>query len=221
MRKCRILFEKTGKAIYISHLDLMHTIERIFLRAEVKIAHTQGFNPHPKMVFAMPMSLGTESICELLDIELEDDAESLETIPGRLNAKSPDGIIFKKAYESGRKFKDIAYLYAEGELIYDGGLPNGIIEKLDDFFNQDEIVIKKKTKKGIADTDIKPGIKEIVFKRASDNTVLAYVTVTSQNPTTNPGLIVSALNEKRPDLAPNFSQFKRVEMLDVNLNVFI
>ncbi len=70
MRRTRLLFSKTGRARYISHLDLMRTFQRVFLRAGIRLRHTEGFNPHPYMVFALPLPVGCESDCELLDFDL-------------------------------------------------------------------------------------------------------------------------------------------------------
>ena len=220
MRKCRIVFEKTGKAKYISHLDLMRTMQRIFVRADISIKHTEGFNPHPYMVFALPLSVGAESVCELLDIELEDDGEDFEKIPSRLNKTAPDGIVFTEAYVPDTKFKNIAFLSVTGIFEYDNGADDSTINDLNTFFGQDEIVIKKKTKRGYGDTDIKPGIKDISFELVSSDIVKVSACVTAQNPTTNPELIVSALREKRAELAPDFAEFKRLSMLDGDMKVF-
>ena len=67
----RALFQKTGRAIYISHLDLMRVFQRAFKRAGLPLTHTQGFNPRPSVSIALPLSVGVESHCELLDFELE------------------------------------------------------------------------------------------------------------------------------------------------------
>jgi len=69
----RALFEKTGNAIYISHLDLMRIFQRAFKRAGLPLTHTKGFNPRPSVSIALPLSLGVESVCELLDFDLEGD----------------------------------------------------------------------------------------------------------------------------------------------------
>ena len=91
-KDCRILFYKTGIAKYISHLDLMRTMQRCFIRAGVSIKHTEGFNPHPYMAFALPLSVGCESVCELMDFRLhDDDAVKLDELPGRLNPAMPEG----------------------------------------------------------------------------------------------------------------------------------
>ena len=77
--KIRLKFYKRGKLKFISHLDLVRTLKGALLRAEIPIYYTEGFNPHPKMVFALPLPLGEESVCEYLDIKLVEpmDAEAL------------------------------------------------------------------------------------------------------------------------------------------------
>ena len=81
----RALFEKTGTAVYISHLDLMRLFQRAFKRAGLSLTHSHGFNPRPSVSIAMPMSLGMESQCELLDFDLEKRPESLDLICQKLN----------------------------------------------------------------------------------------------------------------------------------------
>ena len=66
----RLLFEKTGNAVWISHLDLMRLFQRAFKRAGLPLTHTQGYNPRPSVSIALPLSVGVESGCELLDFEL-------------------------------------------------------------------------------------------------------------------------------------------------------
>ena len=67
----RLLFEKVDNAIWMSHLDLMRVFQRAFQRAGLPLKHTQGFNPRPSVSIALPMSVGVESVCELLDFDLE------------------------------------------------------------------------------------------------------------------------------------------------------
>ena len=60
MDKMRLRFEKTGRAIYISHLDMMRTMQRVFARAGLELKYSEGFNPHPQISIALPLSVGTE-----------------------------------------------------------------------------------------------------------------------------------------------------------------
>ena len=69
----RLAFEKTGRAIYISHLDLMRTMQRAFLRAGLPLAYSQGFNPHARMRVLLPLSVGMASFCERMDVLLREE----------------------------------------------------------------------------------------------------------------------------------------------------
>ena len=80
MSKLRLLFEKQGTACYISHLDLMRTFQRLFLRGGMFVKHSQGFHPHPIMSILLPLPVGQSSCCELLDFEVESEVD-LETLP--------------------------------------------------------------------------------------------------------------------------------------------
>ena len=80
----RLKFCKVGTLQYISHLDLQRTFNRILVRACIPVWYTQGFNPHIKLVFSTPLSVGSESVCEYLDIKLSRDM-TLDEIKERLN----------------------------------------------------------------------------------------------------------------------------------------
>ena len=97
----RLLFEKTGDSIYISHLDLMRVFQRAFRRAGLLLRHSQGFTPRAIVSIALPLSVGVESVCELLDFELEQGSATAEA----LNAVPPAGIRVREVYEGGRKIK--------------------------------------------------------------------------------------------------------------------
>ena len=133
MDKLRLRFEKTGRAVYISHLDLMATMQRAFARAGLELKYSEGFNPHPLISILLPLSVGTASRCELMDFRLREDAE-LSALPTRLTAVLPEGIRVLEAYESERKSALLKWLEIEGTLEYDHGAPE--IEKLESFFAQ-------------------------------------------------------------------------------------
>ena len=217
MSKYRIKFTKHGTATYISHLDLMRTMHRVFIRADLKVKHSEGFNPHPKMVFAMPLSVGTESECELLDFELDIDVEP-EKIPGMLNATMPEGITVTDCYIPETKFKEISWLTVTGRFEYDDASAFEKSEALTDFYVADSIVIRKKTKRGEADVDIKPLIREICFSASDKNTVTVFATVAAGEKVLNPELIAGALEQLAPNLKPDFTKFRRMQMCKENEN---
>ena len=96
----RILFEKTGNAIFISHLDLMRLFQRAFKRGGLNLKHTQGFSPRALVSIALPLSVGVESVCEILAYELVGQELPFDEIRDRLNATMPAGVKVLAAYES-------------------------------------------------------------------------------------------------------------------------
>ena len=85
----RIRFEKTGRAIWMSHLDLMRLMQRAFRRAGVVLHHSQGFTPHAYVSMLLPLSVGMESVCELMEYELDGE---LAVTSEALNAVLPEGV---------------------------------------------------------------------------------------------------------------------------------
>ena len=93
----RIRFKKVGSLQYVSHLDLVRTMHTIIVRAGLPLWYTEGFNPKPKMIFAAPLSIGTESVCEFMDVKLIDDMPA-EEVMRRLNENMTDEMQVLEAY---------------------------------------------------------------------------------------------------------------------------
>lgn len=157
MDRLRLRFTKTGPAVYISHLDLMRTMQRAFLRGDIPLKYSEGFNPHAIISIALPLSVGAASDCELMDFKLR-EFMSLQEITYRLNRALPEGIEALECYEWERKCKEIRWLDIAGEWEYDKGNAAELLPDVADFFAQDSIVIEKKTKSGMGQTDIVPAI---------------------------------------------------------------
>ena len=99
----RIVFEKKGRAVWISHLDLMRLFQRVFKRAGLPLTHTQGFNPRPSVSIALPLSVGVESSCELLDFELDGEDIPCDEIRQRLNETLVEGVKVLAVCKKGTK----------------------------------------------------------------------------------------------------------------------
>jgi len=218
MDNLRLKFSKTGRAVYISHLDLMRTMQRAFLRSGLQLKYSEGFNPHAQISFALPLSVGASSYCELMDFKLN-DFMSFSEIPFRLNKALPEGITVIDVYEGENKFKNIKWLDIDGVFEYDSRDVTEILPELMSFYSQDSIVIKKKTKSGIGDSDIAPAIRSITFD-SSGNYIKLKAIVSAQEPTLNPELLTSALEQLAPQLAPDFSAYTRTQIYDSEMNVF-
>ncbi len=214
----RLLMRKTGNAKYLSHLDLMRTMQRAFVRAGLEIKHTQGFNPHPYMSFALPLSVGIESLCELMDFEL-DDATELERIPCTLNQKLPAGLHIVSAYRSENKFKNIKWLDIFCELYYDDEVPENAVTRLQNIFSK-SVVVEKRTKRGTAQIDIFPLIGSLRINRTAEKVVAIDARISAQDPSLNPGLLITAINKYEQSLTPDFTKMERREIYDADLKVF-
>lgn len=212
----RLLFEKTGKAVWISHLDLMRVFQRAFRRGGILIKHSQGYSPRAHVSIALPLSVGTESVCELLDFDLAQGVSvPLEEIPARLNATMPEGVRVLSAWETGRKLRELTALEALVTLEYDTGVPAGGREAVDLFFHgQNPILVPKKSKNGITELDIRPMLLELETSQPDGNTLLLRCRVCAQNPSLNPMLLPEALRLHLPELAPDFAHCRRLEVLD-------
>ncbi len=216
MDKLRLRFEKTGRAIYISHLDLMATMQRGFARAGLPLKYSEGFNPHPLISILLPLSVGTASICELMDFRLREDTD-LTSLPERLTKVLPEGIRILEAYPSERKSAQLKWLAVIGRLEYDREVPEP--ETLYNFFMQEAIIIEKRTKRGIGEADIRPAIRSIAFSKENDALCVEAV-ISAQEPTLNPDLLVSALLQLSPGLEPDFAEFTRVETYDSEMRLY-
>lgn len=218
MDKLRLRFKKTGRAVYISHLDLMHTMQRAFSRAGYELKYSEGFNPHPQISIALPLSVGAASLCEIMDFRLKEEAE-LSQMAARLSAAMPEGIEVTEVYEQSRKVAEIKWLEIEGVFEYDERDTAEMKAALDDFYAADSIVITKKTKRGMGESDIRPAIKSIAFE-AADKAVTVKALISAQEPTLNPELLAEALRQLRADIAPDFAKFTRIETYDAAMQLY-
>ena len=217
----RLLFSKTGRAKYISHLDLMRTFQRAFARAGIQIKHTEGFNPHPFVSIALPLSVGYSSQCEILEFELMGGA-SREEVPQKLTDAMPEGIVIHQCYPEQRKLKELTYLNYIMNFEYSEGRPLESETAMQELLHRDSLVVQKKSnksKKGYTEVDLIPLIRGWNLECQSDTLTLDIV-VRAQNPGLNPELLRAAFCECYPQMCPDFVTFHRREVLDENGRVF-
>ena len=218
MSKLRLRFAKKGRAVYISHLDLMRTMQRAFLRAGYPLRYSEGFNPHAQISILLPLSVGCSSSCELMDFQLTANVDFAE-MPARLSAAMPEGIEALEVYETERKVKELKWLSVKGRFEYDNGGYEEMAAALNKFYSAESIVIEKKTKRGMGEADIAPAIREINFAAGEDCVEMKAI-ISAQEPTLNPEHLVSALRQKAEAIAPDFAEFERLEIFDEKMEIF-
>lgn len=185
MLRLRGTFEKTGRAKYISHLDLNRCMLRIFRRSKLPVWYTEGFHPHPYYSFALALSLGFESGCEIIDFNITDDNISLEEVRDRLNDVMPEGMRIVSVAVQNMKITAIKKAEYSFSLASDNA--GELYSAVEGLLAQPEILIEKKTKKGVKTVDIKPEL-ELVSMELADGSVditmrLPAGTQTNYNPT--------------------------------------
>ncbi len=189
----RMSFEKTGMAKFISHLDTVRCITRAMKRACVPIWYTEGFNPHAFLTFAMPLSLGFESLCETVDFRLMEEID-LSELAKRINDALPVDITVKEIYVYETSPNDIRW--AEYKIIFNN--PDSLLlEKAESVLSADEIMVMKKAKQGRKKIDkevnIKEHIKSFDLNKEDGKLVLETVLSSGTSININPMLLIGAL----------------------------
>jgi len=216
----RALFEKIGNAAYISHLDLMRLFQRSFKRAGLPLTHTKGYNPRPSVSIALPLSLGVESVCELLDFDLEGDLLPCEEIKVRLNAMLTEGVRVLEVYDNGSKLKNLAFLSCDVTMEYDAGVPENAVSVIRNLFTRPEIIVEKKSKNGVTEQNIAPMIRELTAEVTNGYEICLKALICCQNPSLNPAQLTAAISKYLPDLTPDFVRICRREIYNNNNEIF-
>ena len=216
----RLLFTKTDEAVWMSHLDLMRLFQRAFKRAGLPLTHTQGYNPRPSVSIALPLSVGVESVCELLDFDLTGESIPCNEITQRLNKALVPGVQVLMAYETGGKIKDLALLDAVLTLEYDTVVDAAAVDQIQDLFTRPQLTVEKKGKNGMVQQDLIPLIRSIQVDQEDDHVITIQARICCQNPSLNPMQIPAAISLYLPEQKPDHVLCRRMEIFDSNHNIF-
>ena len=185
---CRMIFSKTGRARFISHLDLMRTFSRIFKRAKIPVWYTQGFNPRLYIMFPLALPLGTESRVEVMDISLTEPLDK-EEIMQRVNAVMPEGMRIEKITEPIMDHKEIAA--SEYEIRFKLSGERDTYDLFEKYISQEEIIVKKRTKKkGEVEIDIKPDVKILSLEREGDMVYVKLILPSGNDKNINTSVLI-------------------------------
>ena len=213
MQEIRLRFSKTETAKYISHLDINRAFQRAFSRAKINLWYTEGFNPHPYMSFSLPLSLGVESLCENVDIRINEEIP-FEDIKNKMNDALPPGIriidVYSEFMDASRiAFSDYVYKFefADNE---------AALEKLKSVLEQDEILALKKGKKGkkriLKETDIKQFIDKYTISLRDNQIVLNIRLLAGIDKNLNPSLLFDTLI-RLIDMDFEYKSISRIRLL--------
>ncbi len=215
-QRVRLLFRKEGTAIYLSHLDLMRTMVRIFLRAGLNLRYGEGFNPRPYISLVRPLSLGYESREELCDIILT-APQDLAALPEKLNAVSPAGIVTYDVRTTFVPGSDIAWSVwtAEMDLAERGA---ALPEQLLALWRDPNLSVTKITKSGKPTSVLLAHqVRDICIEPQGDSALrVTFAARDEASGSLNPAFLFSAAEENIPDLRPEGIRYRREGYLNAN-----
>ena len=192
----RIMFRKVGDLQYISHLDLQRTIARVLVRAQIPMWYTQGFNPHAKVIFGIPLSVGTESECEFIDLRIDRDISPAE-VKERLNRELTNEMQILEAYEPRSTFMDVCSAKYEFCLRF-AGADAETAHKLQTLYTTSPLNMTKKTKSGDKEIDIVGMIRrvKVVYNEAHPNEIrISAILAAGNSQHLNPECLIKAAKD--------------------------
>ena len=207
----RFRFKKQGSLQYISHLDLVRTMHKVIVRAKLPLWYTEGFNPKPKMIFAAPLSIGTESVCEFMDIRMNEYIDPAEAM-ARINANMTSEMQITEAYYPESKFTDLKWM-SYRITVSTLGLDDELVDRCNSFLSAPSIEVQKKNSDKT--TDIRPLIRSASAVKDSDLMVINAVLSADPSSFLNPEYVIKALRDgcgilSSPDLTKESYEIMRL-----------
>lgn len=194
MKSVRIWFNKNGATRYISHLDLNRVMTRAIQHSKLPVWHTEGFNPHPFITFALPLSLGFRGVKEAMDIKLLKEVEK-EDIIKKLNNCLPSGIDVYDVTDPVMKAGKIAFGKFDIKAASDSISLEELFKMFRNMFTFDKIEVEKAGKKGTKIIDLKPYIGSYTLEKLDDCVSLEIILPAGSVNNINPMLLITALEK--------------------------
>ncbi len=165
MMTVRFAYSVGGVVKFLSHLDILKLFNRALMRADLPVAYSEGFNPHPRISFGPPRGVGIEGRCEYGDITLK-EVMSLEEFCCRLNDALPKGVRILEARElelPAKALMAVINLTAyEAEFPQDAALLAELAGNIERFCRTERVeIVRHHPKKGDKTVDLKAGIRSV------------------------------------------------------------
>ena len=208
----RFKFRKIGNLQFISHLDLQKAMAKVLVRAKAPLWYSKGFNPHAKLIFALPLSVGAQSECEYLDVRVERAIPPLELME-HINNELTDELRFVDAYYPETALEDI--YWAEYDFsIKTTGADENLAREVEKLLTAEQVIILKKAKDKykkifFMEIDIAPYVRDVSV--AFDGEIIKInaklsASINQTHPHINPENIVTMLKDKLGILSGDVTQ---------------
>jgi radical SAM-linked protein len=215
----RIRFKKHGRARFISHLDLNRCMARAIRRAGIPVWHTEGFNPHPYITFALPLSIFYEGMCEVMDTRLDGEM-ALDEVKKRLSEQMPEGIEIYDVCEPVMKVTELAFARYVLSLEFENSNADQLNVMFAGLLAQPELMIEKNTKHGTREIDVKPYLSnENAHFEIEDGIISLETVLPAGQDNLNPSCFSAALL-KYAEVRPDFEKVTRTQIYDAQMQPF-
>ena len=216
-----IKFSKDGYVKYTSHLDLLRMFKRAFKKTGLALKYSQGFNPHPKMGFAQPLSLGYSSRCELIEFETQMPHTTGELLE-KLRSEMPEGIKLLSCFELDESIKSLAADADAAE--YKIWIPTELNEKvlkdaMEKYLSSDKITAMKRMKKTkkLEPVNIRNMIRHLEVSKVGEFAMIKALLDCGSKSNCSPELVISSFCEFSGIETPRYDmEVERISIFFVN-----
>ncbi len=189
------VFEKGENLRYIGHLDLMRTVQRALRRSNLPVKYSNGFNPHIRLSFAAPLSVGVVGQRELMEVPVEDGVTEEEFCEA-FNRVSPPCLQVVQARTIGDDFPTLMSLVAGSRYtirLFESSEADKAAQAFDAFMALDSYVANRRTKSGENPCDIRPFVKEGSIRKTDEGYEIQMETITFASGALKPSLWLECL----------------------------
>lgn len=221
MFKARMKFAKEGRAKYISHLDLMHTMQRAMARCEMPLWFTEGFNQHAYVSVALPLSTGYSGEWELLDFNLLTESVPEHAVED-LNRVFPEGLRAIEIYplsDGGMQLRDIAWSKYRIAWTFSDGVPTSFVQDVTRLFEQDTVEILKRSKRGEKLVNMRE-LMQGLDVTTDDTHVYAEAVTAAGNNNMSPEYLTRAVEQYLPDYSISGAAYHRLCVYNQKMEAF-
>ena len=213
MFKARMKFAKEGRAKYISHLDLMHTMQRAMARCQMPLWFTEGFNQHAYVSVALPLSTGYSGECEFLDFNITSESVPVNAVEA-LNDVFPEGLRAIEIYpleDGGMKVGAIAWSQYSIICGFERRVPGGFADAVRALFARPSVEIVKRSKRGEKTVNMKDLMRGLTITETADE-VTTVVTTAAGNDNLSPEYLTRAIRQYLPQYDIPFAAYHRMNV---------
>lgn len=221
MFKARMRFAKEGRAKYISHLDLMHTMQRAMARCQMPLWFTEGFNQHAYVSVALPLSTGYSGEYEFLDFNLLSENVPINAVEA-LNAVFPEGLRAIEIYplaDGGMPLRDIAWSKYRITWSFADGVPADFAENVNKLFAQPTVEIVKRSKRGEKTVNMRELMNGFALTE-QDGQMIAEVVTAAGNNNMSPEYLTRAIAQYLPQYEISSAAYHRLCVYNDKMQAF-